>query len=98
MEDFAAFEELPQDVPAPAQPAQPKAQYYIDEEEVETIRDGSVLCSPCLPPFFLCLSDILKTESSKRSAHGSYCLYEMSDTPSNWRKYGSLSHCITLTL
>lgn len=34
MEDFAAFEELPQEVPAPAQPAQPKAQYYIDEEEV----------------------------------------------------------------
>ena len=34
MEGFAAFEEIPEEVQAPSQPAQPKAQYYIDEEEV----------------------------------------------------------------
>ncbi len=34
MEGFAAFEEFPEEVQVPSQPAQPKAQYYIDEEEV----------------------------------------------------------------
>ena len=39
MEDFAAFEEYPVEAQAPSQPSQPKAQYYIDEEEV---RDDSI--------------------------------------------------------
>ena len=34
MEDFAAFDEYPEEAQPPSQPAQPKAQYYIDEEEV----------------------------------------------------------------
>ena len=34
MEDFAAFDEYPEEPQAPSQAAQPKAQYYIDEEEV----------------------------------------------------------------
>ena len=34
MEDFAAFDEFPTEPQAPSQTAQPKAQYYIDEEEV----------------------------------------------------------------
>ena len=34
MEDFAAFDDLPEEAQAPSQSVQPKAQYYIDEEEV----------------------------------------------------------------
>ena len=34
MEDFAAFDEYPEEPQAPTQGAQPKAQYYVDEEEV----------------------------------------------------------------
>lgn len=34
MEDFAAFEEFPEEPQNPPQPGAPKAQYYIDEEEV----------------------------------------------------------------
>ncbi len=47
MEDFAAFDEYPEEAQAPSQPAQPKAQYYIDEEEVrhENVSTEYIPCS-----------------------------------------------------
>ncbi len=48
MEDFAAFDEYPEEPQAPTQAAQPKAQYYIDEEEVSANEFAAAQTCPLL--------------------------------------------------